>query len=72
MGCSVEDFSNRAERLLTSRVPDLQLQEGIFYLDAARSEIDSDSHIMFSIELVLGQSRQNTRLADSYSSGDKN
>ena len=56
--CSpVEDFSDRAERLLACCVPDLQLEVALLDLDTAGAEIDPDCHIMLSIKLILCQSR---------------
>ena len=63
VSCSVEDFCNRSERLLASSVPDLQLEEGVFDFDAAGAEVDSHCHVVLRVELVLCQSRQDTRLA---------
>ena len=57
MCSSVEDFSDRAERLLACCVPDLQLEVALLDLDTAGAEIDPDCHIMLSIKLILCQSR---------------
>lgn len=61
--CPVEDLCDRAERLLACRVPDLQLEESVLDFDAARSEVDADSDVVFSIEDVLGEPCQDAGLA---------
>jgi len=65
MGCSVEDFCDRSERLLARRVPNLQLKESVLDLDTAGAKVDTHSDVVFCVELVFCQTCQNTRLSDA-------
>ena len=65
MGRPVEDFCDGSEGLLAGRVPNLQLKESIFNLDTAGTKVNTHRNVVLCVELVFGQTCQNTWLADA-------
>ncbi len=66
VGASVEDPSDRAERLLAGRVPDLQLHDLAVQLDYEGPELDADRHLVLQLELVVHHAGQQARLTNAY------
>jgi len=65
VGATVEDFCYRTERLLPGRVPNLKLEDFVFYTDQIRPEFNPDSDIMILFELILDESLEHAALADA-------
>lgn len=53
MSSSVEYLGNALKRILSCRIPNLQLKQLLLELDEKRAEFHSDSDLMISHELVI-------------------
>ena len=54
----------------TYRVPNLQLNDLIVYLEAEAAELDADRHLMLIVELVVHNSLHEARFADTSVAND--
>ena len=53
MGSPVEYLRNALERILSRRIPNLQLEQLLLELDEKRAKFYSDCDLMISHELVI-------------------
>lgn len=53
MSAAIKYPSYRLERLLTSGVPDLELDDFVVYLETIRAEFDSNCDLMLFLELIV-------------------
>ena len=53
MRASIEYLGDALERILTSRIPNLELKQLLLQLDEQRAKFDADCHLMISHELVI-------------------
>ena len=67
---SIENTSHTLERLLSSSVPDLKLNNFILDRASKRTKLYSDGDLMLSLELVVLDSAHQTTLADTSISND--
>jgi hypothetical protein len=65
MSPAVEYLSDRAEALLTSCVPYLQLKNLVLHADQVGAKLDAHSHIMILLEFILNKSLEDTRFSDA-------
>jgi len=53
VGTTIENSSHRLERLLSSGIPDLELDDFVVNLEAIGAEFDTDSDLMLLLELIV-------------------
>ena len=70
MGATVKNSRHRLEAFLAGRVPDLNFNHLIVYLQVKRAKLNANRHLVLLLEFIIHHSLHEARLSNSCVAND--